>query len=101
MGVVLYVRTFEADCTDKAQAVKVLEEAAEAFAAWQRVIFSLDHFFVDVTGKSADDYARMQLADELADVVQASCNLAARYGIDMAEAMDRCTQRMRERGNYD
>ena len=40
----------------------------------------------------------LDLADEIADVIQVACNLAYRYGIDVAEAMRRCTERQRARG---
>lgn len=92
----LSVRTFELG-TPKDVALKVLEEAAEAFAAWQEV---------DAWGDSPEQcnncttgcLSRIKFTDELADVVQAACNLAARYGIDMGAAMRRCEQRQRERG---
>lgn len=38
------------------------------------------------------------LADEIADCIQACVNLAARYGIDLSDAMGRCWERNRERG---
>ncbi len=75
------VRTFRVG-TDKECARKLPEEAAEAFSAWE--------------GGHVGS-----LADELADVVQAACNLSARYGIDMEDAMRRCEQRNRERGRYE
>lgn len=93
----LSVRTFEMG-TPKDVATKVLEEAAEAFAAWQ---------MIDGCGSPSQCTAcevrecceePLRLADELADVVQVACNLAARYGIDMGAAMKRCEQRQRERG---
>lgn len=108
----LSVRTFELD-TPKAVATKVLEEAAEAFAAWQQVdacCFGGEEFrdtptVEGGTCKGCMLWARAvpcqeytTLADELADVVQVVCNLAARYGIDMAAAMERCERRQRERG---
>ena len=40
------------------------------------------------------------LADEVADVIQAACNLASRYGLDVAAAMVRCEERNRARGRY-
>lgn len=95
----LSVRTFEMD-TPKDVATKVLEEAAEAFAAWQMV----DECRFDAHGTCKDCTigdcvsCHTALADELADVVQVVCNLAARYGINMGAAMRRCEQRQRERG---
>lgn len=88
----LDVRTFVLDCSDKEQACKVLEEAAEVFGSWQ---------YVESVGGAAsenDSWGLQNLANEIADVIQAACNLAARYDIDMAAAMERCTKRQRERG---
>lgn len=81
------VATFADVQADKAQALKVLEEAAEVFAAWQQWDDSLrvDKFF--------------ELVDECADVVQATCNLLASLGMDdFTNAMERCEKRNRERG---
>lgn len=90
----LRVRSF-ADCrNDKAQAVKVLEEAAEAFAAWQ-AREKLPDWERDAWHDLTDD-----LADELADVVQAACNLAKGAGCDLQAAMPRCRRRNEERGRY-
>lgn len=92
------VSTFMMRCTGKEQAKKVLEEAAEAFGAWQRFV-SVWHL---VDKRAIDRYslqeARLELADEIADVITAACNLVARYDIDMDAAMARCEQRNRERG---
>lgn len=74
----LDVKTFVLDCTEDEQAAKVLEEAAEVFGAWQ-----------DVDACATSDIcaactipcgARIELADEIADVIQAACNLTERYG---------------------
>ena len=84
----LTVRPFHMDAPKQA-ALKPLEESAEAFGAWQ----SLER-------ANGDHAALTALADEIADVVQAACNLAARHGIDMAAAMERCEERNRWRGRY-
>ena len=80
------VQTLEYDTfvmgTDKEGIVKLLEEASEVHGAWERG---------DPDG----------MADELADVVQAACNLAERFGIDLDAAMERCRHRNRVRGRYD
>lgn len=70
----------------KAQAMKVLEEAAEAFGAWQK----LDK---DTFSDSTD------LITELCDVIQACCNMAAAVGCDdmRLHLMD-CEDRNRKRG---
>lgn len=111
MTMSLVVETFISDCSDKAQACKVLEEAAEAFGAWQNLDeqFRVDDYIFTLnecdSGTSYNDLcvrlARIDLADEIADVIQAACNLAARFGIDVGEAMKRCYQRNVERGRYD
>lgn len=87
--------------TEKESAIKVLEEASEVRAAWQ-----------EIDGCGGPDQcvecelrdtceAPIALADEVADVIQAACNLAARYGIDVGSAMRRCEGRNRMRGRYD
>lgn len=105
----LDVRTFVLDCTEKEQAAKVLEEAAEVFGAWQTYQpYNKDPTCsADLDGQSAFFWVKRKkirhkmLADEIADVIQAACNLAARYDIDVAAAMERCEQRNRARGRYD
>lgn len=95
----LDVSTFRVDCTDKDAAVKVLEEASEAFNAWQEYEefwHNLYHIDEDTRWLIED-----QLADELADCITACCNLADRYGLDMQAALDRVERRNRERGRYD
>lgn len=77
----------------KEGAVKVIEEAAEAYAEWQaleRRSDGLPFMFFD-----------RDLADELADCVTACANLAARYGIDLQEALARVEARNEGRGRYD
>lgn len=92
----LTVRTF-AMGTDKEAALKPLEEASEVRAAWQ----TLDLEYARANDEKPYMPAlRERLADELADCVQACCNLAARYDIDLAAAMERCERRNRERGRY-
>ena len=99
--------------TDKEAAVKLLEEAAESFGAWQElersIAWSLEQCepgpdirmnvedgVMDVVEADEDN-----LADELADTIQAACNLADRYDIDLQAAMERCERRNRERGRYE
>lgn len=85
----LEVTTFDTGCTDKEQATKVLEEAAEVFGAWQ---------YVSQFNPLGVLLNANRLADEIADVIMAACNLAARYGIDMESAMLRCNERNHQRG---
>lgn len=80
------VRAFPGAVPDKAQALKPLEEAAEVFGAWQRY--------------GADDWKDV-LVDEIADTIQACCNLASALGVDdLAPYLARCEERNRERGRY-
>lgn len=83
--------------TDKEAALKPLEEASEVRAAWQDYSAWLK---LDVDDKYRED-ERIIFADELADVIQAACNLADRYGIDLQAAMERCEERNRKRGRYE
>ncbi len=96
----LTVRPFEMG-TEKEAALKPLEEASEAYSAWQ-----------EIDGCGSPEQCRncdlpnpcesiFALADEIADTIQASCNLAARYGIDLQAAMERCERRNRGRGRYE
>ena len=73
--------------TEKEAALKPLEEAAEVYGAWQD--YQL-FFMINET----------MLADEIADTIQACCNLAKRYEIDLQAAMKRCQERNRLRGRY-
>lgn len=82
----------------KEAAVKVLEEAAEVFASYQ----VLDREYARANDeKSYMPALRSHLEDEVADVIQAACNLANRYNLDLSAAMKRCEIRNRERGRYE
>lgn len=82
---------------NKFAAIKVLEEAAEAFASYQ----ALDREYCRANDEKPYIPAlRTSLADEIADVVQAACNLADLYDLDLESAMVRCEQRNRDRGRY-
>lgn len=93
----LPVHPFHAPCSAKEQATKVLEEAAEVFGAWQSVDDVDRHYALLCEN---ENWSLPDLADEIADVIQAACNLAYRYGIDISAAMIRCEERNRERGRY-
>lgn len=84
------VRLFDAPRADKAQALKVLEEAAEVFAAWQDRDMRRDDWLT----------WRSRLMEECADVVQAVANLVAAVGgaESFRQHMDLCEQRNRMRG---
>ena len=84
----------------KAQALKPLEEAAEAFGAWQLYDrrMRIDEA-VGITGTPRAMELRDALLDECADAVQAVCNLAASLGVvDMTDRMRACRVRNEARG---
>ena len=86
------VQTFAGVRPDKAQALKVLEEAAEVFGAWQ-LWDDLD------TDERRDGFNDICLMNECADVIQATCNLIAAYGVtDFTAFMEACRTRNVERG---
>lgn len=86
------VATFPGAKADKAQALKVLEEAAEVFGAWQA-------FNADQDGNTS---AIFLLLDECADVIQAVSNLVAALNVvDFAPYMDDCRERNEKRGRFD
>ena len=102
----------------KEAALKPLEEAAEVFGAWQELshylptseCYESGYPHCDCEAKRlCETYNNPEilmlycgdLADEIADVIQAACNLAARYDLDLEAAMERCEQRNRERGRYE
>ena len=89
MGVTVgTVETFRGTEADKAQAMKVVEEAAEVFGAWQT--------WVDDDWCECDIRA---LVGECADVVQATCNLLDALGVeDMRGPLRDCYRRNIERG---
>lgn len=86
---------------DKEAALKPLEEASEVRAAWQEVdgCGSPEQCSERCEVFNVCD-ARVDLADEIADCIQACCNLADRYDIDLQAAMERCEERNRRRGRY-
>lgn len=85
------VATFPAVKADKAQALKVLEEAAEVFGAWQ----ALD------TGECSS-CKRVDVLNECADVIQAVANLIYAMGErDFAPYMNACRERNEKRGRFD
>lgn len=98
MRYTLEVEPFDSGFMDtqanKALALKPLEEAAEAFGAWQR-------YNGDEWDDTDGDLKRMLLddiADELADTVQACVNLADREGLDLSAALARVHGRNVGRG---
>lgn len=85
------VTTFPGAKADKAQALKVLEEAAEVFGAWQQ--------FDDGESPSL---SRWRVLAECADVIQATCNLLSGMGVaDFTPYVAMCRTRNEERGRFD
>ena len=85
---------------DKAQALKPLEEAAEAFGAWQ--LFREVRAGRDRYRWSTDPEPLKNLLDEIADTIQACCNLAHALGCeDLTPYMEACEERNRKRGRYE
>lgn len=86
------VPTFRDVEPSKEQALKVLEEAAEVFGAWQ--------LWDELEGEERrDGFNVASLMAECADVIQATCNLVASYGVtDFTAFMDGCKKRNEERG---
>ena len=88
----------------KAQALKVLEEASETVEAFKKWLIA-DGFRKRNSEKVPADFADAEfndLMDEIADTIQASCNLAAALGVeDLTPYLARCEERNRHRGRYD
>ena len=86
------VETFTDVKPDKAQALKVLEESAEVFGAWQDWHLRDPETFLYAQKRRA-------LFDECADVIQATCNLLAALEMDdFTEVMKQCKRRNEKRG---
>ena len=98
------VRTFPHVAQNKAQALKLLEEASETVEAFKKW-FLADGFRKRNSEKVPADFADAEfndLMDEIADTIQASCNLAAALGVeDLTPYLARCEERNRHRGRYD
>lgn len=87
------VRTFPSAEPTKAQALKVLEEAAEVVEAFKQR---------DPRDETHIGCATANVLDEIADTIQACCNLAAALGVtDLTPYLARCEERNRHRGRYD
>lgn len=86
------VPTFRDVEPSKEQALKVLEEAAEVFGAWQ--------LWDELEGEERrDGFNYVSLMAECADVIQATCNLVAAYGVtDFTVFMEGCKRCNEERG---
>lgn len=77
----------------KHQVIKILEEAAEVYSAWEKydTYDGVIYYEGDVS----------EIADECADVIQASLNMMYALGMDkcgIETAMNRCLNRNKQRG---
>lgn len=93
------VRAFPGAVPDKAQALKVLEEAAEVVEAFKRAdpgdVLPVARQFLDCNKRI------LPLVAEIADTITACCNLAAALGVtDLTPYLAACEERNRERGRY-
>ena len=85
------VRRFDHVEQDEELALKPLVEASEVHGAWQA--------WRACEGRSLSDYARDRLLDSCADVIQATLNLVAAFGVeDFRPWMNECEKRNQERG---
>lgn len=92
------VRTFPDATPDKAQALKVLEEASEVVEAFKQHSEAMAYDPESVYAESS----HRGLMDEIADTIQACCNLASALGVtDLTPYLARCEERNRERGRYE
>ena len=88
----------EAGMPSKESMTKLGEEAMECYSAWEDMRAARDGGSVTI-----DEWVRLvhRLLDELADVIQASCNIATICGAsghDMAIALYECGERNARRG---
>lgn len=89
------VRAFDGTEPTEAYALKPLEEAAEVAEAWK----ALERSMAGDAPAPRVRAAERALVDEIADAIQALCNLAWAVGFDdLTAAMARCERRNRERG---
>ena len=100
------VRASQDARANKEQALKVLEEAAEVFGAWQvRESYDTETIGEIYTPEQCMSIRAINdgnLLDELADTIQACCNLASALGVtDMTPYLAACEERNRKRGRYE
>ena len=84
---------------DKAQALKPLEEAAEVYGAWQAWRDSTAELPESVL---VSKWSRDDLLKEIADTIQACCNLAQALGCDdLRPYLADVEMKNRNRGRYE
>lgn len=82
------VHTFPNAAVNKEQALKILEEAAEVYSAWEN--YAAD-----------DESAEYNLACECADLITAVCNMMAALGIeDGSIYIEHVEAKNKKRGRY-
>jgi NTP pyrophosphatase (non-canonical NTP hydrolase) len=89
------VYTYDGAKDDRAQALKILEEAAEVFSAWE------SYYFAGLTpnGPNARLDARVSILEECADLITATCGLMEALGVKDAEPeLEYCKARNEKRG---
>lgn len=93
------LQTFRELRADKAQALKMLEEAAETYEAAARYA---EAAYRDDADRDIP-LTRWRMLDECADLAQGLANLLAAWRVDgpeWAEAVERCRERNETRGRY-
>lgn len=94
------VRAFPGLTPDKAQALKVVEEAAEVFGAWQA--WDAWRGEDDRAGRTLASSAYLYTLSEIADCITACANLAAAMGVrDLRPYIELARAKNEERGRYD
>lgn len=84
---------------DKGQVLKIIEESAEVFSAWEKWMNN-DFGTLDRSYDANPCYRHM--IDECADVITATCNFLASFGIqDLRGIMANYEQRNMDRGRYE
>lgn len=89
------VHVFAEAKDDRAQALKILEEAAEVFSAWE------SYYFAGLTPNPNEKRhnARVCILEECADLITATCGMMAALGVKDASAeLEACKERNLSRG---
>lgn len=88
------VVTFKDVNVDKEQAMKIVEEACEVHSAFERYRLAKD-----TTSYIEMEQAKMDIVEEISDVMQACSNMLAALGVsDMRDEMRKCADRNKARG---
>ena len=92
------VYTVQGARADKAQALKILEEAAEVFSAWEawEDLVKVNEICGD--HEQSESLAVGQLASECADLITATCGMLAALGVGAECELWFCRVRNEQRG---